>query len=178
MLARNNNFEATHILINRMISENPIDGVNYFNRAVLAYLTKGKSPLYDIFDINVIKDCKKAQECGYTNPELYYLLFLEFFAYNPEGKSRQMANEVGKIYNFSEYGIDFHVKRALLDSAIDSSLSNSEREKYIFARFKLCDINEIATLLYDTHKDGLPLFKRDCETVLNDLPPKNRSVVN
>jgi aspartyl protease family protein len=170
-LIKLNNFEAASALLSKFINANPNDGSNYFNRAVVNYLKKNK---YSLYDIDIVKDCNTAKLCGYNTAELNYLLFLEFFYYNPNGIGRVWpSDEIRKMYKFCEQGIGFNEQKVFIDSAIKMSHFN-QREKYIIARFKLFDFDEILTVFFETHKDELPTIKSDCESILtfnttNDL---------
>jgi aspartyl protease family protein len=160
-----NNYSAANSYNNSLLAKAPLDGVNYYNRAVITYSQIKK---FDHYNINIVSDCKTAQLNGYKSPELYYLLFLEYYYYNlidiRNPPNYTTYKKLESMYSTGKKVIGYYEVKAFIDSAINATFHN---DKYIIARFKLYQEKEIITVNYESHKDESPTIKSDCEKILN-----------
>lgn len=92
-------YDSALNLINKTIIDNPQDGINYFNRAIIKYYKLEKNDHPGI-DTSLYYDCKRALARGYDNPELHYLLFSllipNFSFYDEQGISKNITFEDAK----------------------------------------------------------------------------------
>lgn len=169
ILFKQKKIDAALSLVNKLIIDNPSDGINYFNRAALKYYKNpkpksthkinGKTIYLDSYDTSVVNDCKRAEEKGYKNSELYYLIFLEYFNYYSTGPGSRGSHNDQYGYPY----IGYKEQKEFIDSALNIK---SWENKYISARFQLYINREIVSTLFDVYKDESPTIKSDCEKIL------------
>ncbi len=86
-------------IINKAITNNPQDGINYFNRAVIKYYKFGENDEHGV-DTSLYNDCKRALASGYDSPELHYLMFSLLHPnsafYDEEGNRKDITFEDAK----------------------------------------------------------------------------------
>ena len=162
-------FDAALSLVNKLISNTPSDGINYFNRAVIRYyknpkpvriyVQDGKKIIEPWYDTLVINDCKRAQKRGYNNSELYYQVFLQYYNYNPDKWSQYPIQDDA----FDHKYISYVEQKELIDSAIKIK---SWDNKYISARFQLYINHEIVSTYFDIYKGDSITIGSDCEKIL------------
>lgn len=147
-------------LVNRLIADNPESGVNYFSKAVINYFN-GNSTTHA--DTSIIKDCNRAIDLNYDNPEVNYLLFLIYFRNIDHFKEGFLSYTSGSTL-FEEIKIDFQITKEQIDIAINKKSTN---EKYLAARIQLLQkiFNQDGFESEITQQD-FATFKSDCDYIL------------
>lgn len=158
-------------LVSKLIADNPNDGINYFNRAVLLFYKPGypfsrKNP---VSDGRIIVDCKKAIKLGYENSEIYYLLFSQYYNCDPNNEHIYSCR-----FDFQEESLEIRYEKliALIDTAIEMNRYN---EKYLWSEIRLFDQYRITSAFtFEAYKESIPTLRIDCERLLEITKTKKR----
>ena len=157
-------------IVNKLISTNPMAGINYFNRAVLQFYNltfsiRNKTP---VSDKKIVQDCIKAIQLGYENSEIYYLLFSQYYNCDPDNK-----HFFGCRFDTTE---DITTRYDQLKKFIDTAIIiYPYNEKYHWTRLYLFSHYEITSeYSFDVHKEDIPTLRSDCEKLIQLTKIKNR----
>jgi aspartyl protease family protein len=182
LLFNQKKFDAALSLVNKIIIDKPAEGINYFNRAVIHYyknpkpmntttyigISHGKKVFLSSYDTSVVSDCKRAQEAGYRNSEIFYLVFLQYYNYEPNSGPGAKRGILNDAYGHQSVGYDD--QKELLDSAIKIKWD----EKYFSAKFELYVGNKILTTYFDLSKENMPTIRSDCDRMASIAKDKKR----
>jgi len=145
-------------LVNRLISDNPEKGINYFSKAIINYYNN-KSTIE--VDTSIIQDCHRAINLSYDNPEVNYLLFLIYLQNIDVLKEGFLSYGDGNT-SYGEVQINFSKTKEQIDIAIKKK---PENEKFLAARIQL-----LQKIFYpnghEIKQEDFITFKTDCNHIL------------
>lgn len=153
--------------INKEITSNPNNGINYFNRAVLKFYNLPNSK----YSFEIIGDCKKAITLMYKTSEVYYLLYSQYYNIFTEEFGTFGTFEVASGKFESQF--EFLLKK--IDSAIEKVTSwytTNKYEKYLWTRIDLFRRYEITE--FESYKENVPTLLKDCNNILDITKDKNK----
>ncbi len=106
------------------ISVNPQNSAHYYYRAFANYLLK---PQNREVSAQIVKDCKNAIDLGNNDPELNYLLFLQYC----DCEQSPHGGNIGGTMYINDEAINWESALDQIDSAIEK---DSKNEKYLLAK--------------------------------------------
>lgn len=124
--------------------------INYFNAGTTTQI-----------DTSIIKDCNRAIDLNYDNPEVNYMLFLIYFRNIDNFKQELISYSDGSIL-YGVIKIDFQITKEQIDIALNKMLGN---EKYLAARILLLQKIFYPSGSEITQQD-FATFKNDCDYML------------